>query len=89
MFQDFGDGDNNPFNEPVIQSHGTRVASIMVARPNNRFGMAGICWGCKVMCLKIHNTEKNGILLSAEIEAINYLIKKNVKVSCHSYNGYG
>lgn len=33
--------------------HGTAVAGIIAARSNNRQGLAGICWACSVMPVKV------------------------------------
>ena len=34
-------------------SHGTRVASVIAARGNNEIGMAGACWSCRVMPIRV------------------------------------
>jgi subtilisin family serine protease len=33
--------------------HGTHVASVMAARGNNGIGIAGYCWGCRLMPVRI------------------------------------
>ena len=35
------------------QTHGTRVASVIAARGNNGLGMAGHCWGCRIMPVRV------------------------------------
>ena len=43
-------------NDAVPQdtsTHGTRVASVIAARGNNRLGMAGHCWGCRIMPVRV------------------------------------
>ena len=43
-------------NDAVAQdthSHGTRVASVIAARGNNGIGMAGHCWGCRIMPIRV------------------------------------
>jgi len=47
---DFVDGDFEPED---THSHGTRVASVIAARGNNGIGMAGHCWGCRVMPVRV------------------------------------
>lgn len=37
-FQDFGDDDDNPFDEPLDKVHGTLVTSVLAASPANSFG---------------------------------------------------
>lgn len=51
---DFIDNDYWPNPEPGDYSwHGTYVASIALARTNDGFGMAGTCWDCKLMTLRV------------------------------------
>lgn len=43
-------------NDAVPQDthgHGTRVASVIAARGNNNTGMAGHCWRCKIMPVRV------------------------------------
>ena len=43
-------------NDAVPQDthgHGTRVASVIAARGNNGIGMAGHCWGCRIMPVRV------------------------------------
>lgn len=39
--------------------HGTHVAGIIAATPNNGFGVAGVCWSCSLMIFKV--AERDGI----------------------------
>lgn len=34
-------------------SHGTRIAGILAANTNNTIGIAGTCWNCKILLIKI------------------------------------
>lgn len=86
---DYGDDDPNPFDEPLNKVHGTSVTSIIAARSNNNYGIAGICWGCKIMCLKVHNSATNSITLSSLLRAYEHILKYNVKLSNHSYISFG
>ena len=36
--------------------HGTHVASVLAARGNNGIGIAGYCWGCRIMPVRITST---------------------------------
>ena len=40
--------------------HGTAVAGIVAARSNNRQGMAGICWLCSIMPVKVLDATGSG-----------------------------
>lgn len=43
-------------NDPVAQDtqgHGTQVASVIAARGNNGIGMAGHCWQCRIMPVRV------------------------------------
>ena len=43
-------------NDPIPQDtngHGTQVASVIAARGNNGIGMAGHCWGCRIMPIRV------------------------------------
>ena len=47
---DFVDGDANPSDE---HGHGTAVAGILAARGNNRTGIAGACWRCRILPVRV------------------------------------
>ena len=34
----------------------TLIAGIIGAEANNNIGIAGICWNCKIMPIKVHNS---------------------------------
>lgn len=43
-------------NDPIPQDtngHGTQVATVIAARGNNGTGMAGHCWGCRIMPIRV------------------------------------
>lgn len=52
---DIGDGidDDNEGGADDVATHGTLVASIAGARGNDNRGIAGVCWNCKLMPLKV------------------------------------
>jgi subtilisin family serine protease len=47
--------------------HGTAVAGVLAARANNGQGVAGVCWACRIMPVKVLND--NGLGSSALIAA--------------------
>jgi thermitase len=54
---DFVNGDNRPDDDV---GHGTAVASLIAARGNNGTGMAGGCWQCKIIPVKVLDSEGSG-----------------------------
>jgi subtilisin family serine protease len=54
---DFVNGDTDPSDD---HGHGTAVAGIVAARSNNRIGMAGVCWNCSIMPVKVLNGAGQG-----------------------------
>ncbi|MGH9009718.1 MAG: S8 family peptidase, partial [Acidimicrobiia bacterium] len=47
---DFVNNDSDPSDD---HGHGTSVAGIAAARTNNGTGMAGTCWNCRIMPVKV------------------------------------
>jgi subtilisin family serine protease len=43
-----------------LEGHGTAVAGIIAARANNHQGIAGICWSCSILPVKVLNDEAQG-----------------------------
>jgi hypothetical protein len=50
----------NSSNTTDDYGHGTRVASIIAARGNNKAGMAGGCWSCVILPVKVLDKKGNG-----------------------------
>jgi subtilisin family serine protease len=69
---DAGEGDGNPF---ATGGHGSAVASVIGAVPNNGEGMAGVSWDLNLMALKM---EENDV--ADAIECINYGLSKGVRI---------
>jgi subtilisin family serine protease len=49
-----------------IYGHGTAVASVIAARGNNGYGIAGYCWQCRVMPVRV---SVNGSVTSPQLAA--------------------
>ena len=80
---DFANKDNDPSDD---QGHGSNVAGIIGANPNNTNGYAGVNWHSKLMPLKILNNENYGFY-SWWIEAIYYAVDNGAHVINMSVGG--
>ena len=66
--------------------HGTEVAGVIGAVSNNGLGIAGVCWNCRLMTLKV--TQSGGIANYSDIiEAIQYATLKGADVINLSLGG--
>jgi subtilisin family serine protease len=78
-FADGGDylnRDNDPTDE---NGHGTAVAGIIAATPNNRIGIAGLAPGCRVMVLRAGTSQ--GLLEEDDVaSAIVYAVQNGARV---------
>ena len=64
---------------PDDQGHGTFTAGVIAARGNNNIGMAGVCWQCRILPLKILNQHGRGPV-SAFSQAIRYAVDHGARV---------
>ena len=78
---DFHKDDNDPMDE---YGHGTHCAGIASAETNNDIGIAGICWNCKIMPIKIGTSKPN---LGAAIKGIKYATDNGADVISMSWAG--
>jgi hypothetical protein len=81
------DIDANP--EPGVgkQFHGTFVAGIIAAATNNNMGVAGGCWNCKIMPVKVLN-DITGVGTSSQIsDGVHHAVDAGAKVINMSF-GY-
>jgi thermitase len=54
---DFVNKDTNPADD---QGHGTMTAGVIAARGDNGIGIAGICWTCKILPVKVLGANGSG-----------------------------
>lgn len=54
---DFHNDDANPYDD---DGHGTAVATTAAAAGNDGVGIAGVCWKCKIMPVKVLNGQGHG-----------------------------
>ena len=71
-----------PFDD---DGHGTHCAGTIGAVGNNGVGVAGAAWNVNIMALKIGH--RYGLSSSAEIEAFNYAMDKDVDILSCSFGG--
>jgi subtilisin family serine protease len=82
---DFANADEDPSDD---NGHGTHVAGIVAAQPDNRRGIAGVSWGARIMPLKA--CDITGTCGSFEVAAaIVYAIQGGAEVVNISLSGAG
>lgn len=72
------DDDSNGAKDDNV-AHGTFVASIAAAVGNNGIGVAGACWNCKIMALRVFPPD-GGAFSSDIADAITYAAENGAKV---------
>ncbi|MCM4079872.1 S8 family serine peptidase [Paractinoplanes hotanensis] len=55
--KDFVNHDNNASDD---NGHGTMAATVIAAAGNNRIGIAGVCWYCRILPVKVLNAKGGG-----------------------------
>lgn len=53
---------NNDADPSDDHGHGTAVAGVIAARTNNAAGMAGVCWACSILPVKVLTADGSGDL---------------------------
>ena len=77
---DFQNEDNNriPWDRT---GHGTAISGIIAANTNNKIGISGIAWNCKIMPVKIMSAD--GVATASIIaEGIKYAADNGARVIC-------
>lgn len=54
---DFVNNDSDPADD---EGHGTAVAGVIAAQGNNGIGIAGVCWKCRIMPVKVLDSTGSG-----------------------------
>lgn len=70
------------------RGHGTSVAALIAARGNNGKGMAGVCWTCKVMPVKVLDNTGSGSA-SDVAQGIIWAVKNGARILNLSLGGPG
>ncbi|MGQ0794070.1 MAG: S8 family serine peptidase [Deltaproteobacteria bacterium] len=65
-------GSSSNTNTSDANGHGTGVAGSAAAKTNNSIGVAGVCWGCSVLPVKVLSDGGSGTLFDI-IEGISYV----------------
>jgi hypothetical protein len=74
---DFYYDDNDPLDE---NGHGTVCAGIAAAETNNGIGIAGVCWNCQIMPLKVNGLWNTEDIPSYWIDAIEYAVDNGADI---------
>jgi subtilisin family serine protease len=75
-------GSGGTATEPTAKddnSHGTFVAGIIAASSNNASGMAGVCWACKIMPVKVLDNTGSGSSFNVA-QGIDWAVANGAKV---------
>nr|WP_221376794.1 S8 family serine peptidase [Actinoplanes polyasparticus] len=70
------------------RGHGTAVAALIAARGNNGSGMAGVCWSCKIMPVKVLDSRGSGTA-SDVAQGIIWAVKNGARILNLSLGGPG
>ncbi|MEW6007000.1 MAG: S8 family serine peptidase, partial [bacterium] len=81
---DFGNDDDNPMD---TYDHGTHVAGIAGAETNNKTGIAGMSWNCKILAIKVFPDYSNETDDAKIVQGINSAVEHGAKVINMSFGG--
>jgi subtilisin family serine protease len=80
---DFVNNDSTPADD---YGHGTEVAGVIAARGNNGIGVAGECWTCTIMPVKVLNSSGSGSY-SGIVNGITYAADHGARIINMSLGG--
>lgn len=83
MGWDFVGDDNYPLD---FNGHGTHVSGIAAAKSNNNYGISGLAWNCKIMALRVLDSNGSGSVADVNL-AIYYAANNGAKVINLSLGG--
>ncbi len=79
----------NPDNDPLDDNgHGTHCAGIISAVTNNNIGVAGVCWSCKIMPVKVGGGSLGLVNLVVAVKGIEYAVDNGADVISMSFGSY-
>lgn len=84
---DFVNGDDDPTDDSA-DGHGTGAAALIAGRGNDGAGIAGLCWQCKILPVKVLD-EKGVGLDSTVADGITYAADRGAKIINLSLGTYG
>ncbi|HOH70365.1 MAG TPA: S8 family serine peptidase, partial [Sedimentibacter sp.] len=82
------DGDPNNPSATANNNHGNACAGIIAATRNNGEGISGIAPNCRIMPIRICNTDETGIAVDRVAAAINFARQNGAHIISNSW-GYG
>ena len=75
----FLDNNNQLYQSPQVDGHGTHIAGTIGAVGNNGLGISGVSWNVQLMTLKFLDGGENRGFISNAVKAINYAIDQKRK----------
>jgi subtilisin family serine protease len=85
---DLVDGDDDPNPEPNRKgnAHGTACAGIIAAEADNEIGIAGVCPGCALHCVRLYGQDDVHLVpISADLAAFEYAFDVGAAVVSNSW----
>ncbi len=79
---DFHQDDNDPMDR---NGHGTICAGVVGAVTNNAMGIAGVCWNCTIMPIRIGHT---GAPITNVVKGLLYATNNNANIICMSWGSH-
>jgi len=84
----FGDGNANDPSPTGNMNHGNACAGVIAATMNNNQGISGIAPNCKIMPIRIFNSNKQGVIPELNADAIEFAVDNGAKILSNSWS-YG